>query len=429
MALSAEEKYRRRNDERVKEIASRICRKDTGKPYVFISYKSDAWEKVLGDIVYRLVMDYGLNIYFDADFNRCNPLWIKQFPDNMDTENCKGIIAFVDDAYATSYATLMELMYSQVGCEDRKQVVTVDLGELTNINDVGDTGLGVQVYEDGSVNTGANEEIKLFKYMIDRLKYKQDDIGEILIDPKLVYKYNNSNKLIKALCSKMLIEVLKSTNTNRNYINKGIELDDIVSTIKNACGEEVFSSLDKNQIKKNDNEKNHDKEPVNTVCTDNTAKAIAGGKDRTVTKATSNEFQYTLWNVPHSSKNLKNFMTDVFDLIAEKYPDKVPEIAASTDITSVARKDDKAKIEKYTYFRNSIDRSVKDIMYCVGASYGRKEGIKQLEKMLSLCGENKNELKITAAPPIKPRSSQSNVEKEALEEEKNKKKEGLGELL
>ena len=31
----------------------------------------------------------------------------------MSSEYCKGVFAFLDNWYATSYATLMELMYSQ----------------------------------------------------------------------------------------------------------------------------------------------------------------------------------------------------------------------------------------------------------------------------------------------------------------------------
>ena len=44
------------------------------KSYVFISYKSDDWKTVLGDIVYKLVKEHGLNVYFDGDFSGHNPL-------------------------------------------------------------------------------------------------------------------------------------------------------------------------------------------------------------------------------------------------------------------------------------------------------------------------------------------------------------------
>lgn len=56
-----------------------------------------------------MVKEHGLNVYFDGDFSGHNPLWTDQFPENMESGNCRGVDAFIDDAYTKSYATLMEL--------------------------------------------------------------------------------------------------------------------------------------------------------------------------------------------------------------------------------------------------------------------------------------------------------------------------------
>ena len=63
------EKTKRKEDERVKWIKKNLVNKDSGKDYVFVSYKSDDWEKVLGEIVYPLMNEHGLNVYFDGDFD------------------------------------------------------------------------------------------------------------------------------------------------------------------------------------------------------------------------------------------------------------------------------------------------------------------------------------------------------------------------
>ena len=246
MALSNAEKERRRNDPRVKDITERICRHNSGKPYVFISYKSDEWERVLGDIVHKLVMDFGLNVYFDGDFNGHNPLWTEQFPENMEADNCKGIIAFVDDAYTTSYATLMELLYSQVGCQQteppynsvEKPVVTVNLGTLTVIHDKSDTGLGTQSYEDGEANVHWKDEKNLF----DEL-FRKAEKFEIISNTVKPYK-KAKEKLNKELCSAMFKEVLAYIGVNDNYIGAGITLKDIVHTIESEFGEDVFEKSD-----------------------------------------------------------------------------------------------------------------------------------------------------------------------------------------
>ena len=56
-----------------------------------------------------MVKEHGLNVYFDGDFSGHNLLWTEQFPENMESGNCRGVVAFIDDVYTKSYATLMEL--------------------------------------------------------------------------------------------------------------------------------------------------------------------------------------------------------------------------------------------------------------------------------------------------------------------------------
>lgn len=108
-----------------------ICNKESGKPYVFISYKSDDWETVLQDVVYKLVKDYGLNIYFDGDFDSNSIGWLEQFRTNMRSDLCRRILVFRSARYMTSYATVLELMYSQSGLADSAQkklpIICVDL--------------------------------------------------------------------------------------------------------------------------------------------------------------------------------------------------------------------------------------------------------------------------------------------------------------
>jgi hypothetical protein len=283
MALSNAEKERRRNDPRIKDITERICRYDSGKPYVFISYKSDDWERVLGDIVHKLVMDFGLNVYFDGDFNGHNPIWTQQFQENMDADNCKGVIAFVDNASTTSYATLMELLYSQVGCQQNeppyarmpKPVVPINLEPLKIIHDKSDTGLGVQYYEDGTTNIHSEAEKDLF----DRL-FKKAEKYEIISNTVKPYK-KAKEKLNKELCSAMFQEVLASIHANDNDIDAGITLEDIVHTIESECGKDVFGKIDSGLDDKSENEKKSIKDGENDRKTsdkgDESGKVSDGG--------------------------------------------------------------------------------------------------------------------------------------------------------
>ena len=100
MGLTNEQEKAREEDANVRYLSQNICNKDGDKDFVFISYKSDDWEIVLKEIVYKLVKEYGLNIYFDGDFKDNNPHWTTQFPDNMESDKCKGVLVFLDDKYA-----------------------------------------------------------------------------------------------------------------------------------------------------------------------------------------------------------------------------------------------------------------------------------------------------------------------------------------
>lgn len=244
MGLSAEEKEKREQDEHVKYITEHVCNKDGDKPYVFISYKSDDWEIVLQDIVYRLVKEEGLNVYFDGDFGGHNSHWTTQFPQNMGDPKCKGVLAFLDDKYATSYATVLELMYSQGSCQDpdnsydyvKKKVIPVNLGPLTSIKDKSDTGLGKTESPNGERNPKAVDEKKLFDGAFRRACKKG-------IFDKSIQPYEaNEGSLPKDLCSVMLTELLEEINCNYNdYPKKGYSIKNIVASIRSACGNEVFS--------------------------------------------------------------------------------------------------------------------------------------------------------------------------------------------
>ena len=75
----------------IKWIKDKCLRtKDSKENYVFISYKSDNYEKVLDDIVFKACKKYGLKVYFDTAFDDNTDSWINQFYDNMTSAYCKA---------------------------------------------------------------------------------------------------------------------------------------------------------------------------------------------------------------------------------------------------------------------------------------------------------------------------------------------------
>lgn len=243
-------------NEHVQYIVDRLCNKDGDKPYVFISYRSKDREVVLHDIVYTLVKKYHLNVYFDGDFDGHNPLWTEQFPANMGSPLCRGVLAFVDKEYMTSYATLMELLYSQAGCtnEDHevapKTIIPINLEKPQKINDETDTGLGKKVYEDNTINIHYAEELQLFNETFDVAC--EDEMHIFKAITKKNYKeksrHPNGPLLPKWLCSEMMSQLLAYNGANDNYYQGTDALDGIVRSIKDACGQEVFLSSEDTEV-------------------------------------------------------------------------------------------------------------------------------------------------------------------------------------
>ena len=239
--MTKEEEKERKNDDKVNELKNHICYGGEEKPYVFISYKSDDWKIVLRDVVYRLWHDYGLNFYFDGAFDGKNPLWTKQFPENMSHPDCKGVLAFVDQKYSTSYATLLELMYSQTVSGGEKPVVTVNLGKFPEIKSTNrdaniDTGLGDDSNDDD--NNNAEKEVELFDDTYSDLI----DAGVITGKAKGAYKPYKNKKLTHRECNIIVRHIIGNLEIQKNKYEKGDSLEDLVNTIKSAFEGDVFGS-------------------------------------------------------------------------------------------------------------------------------------------------------------------------------------------
>ena len=116
--MTDEQKIERRKwlDENFKDnmICNNKKSKEDGTYYVFISYKSDDWEKALKDIVYPLVKDYGLNVYFDREFEDRNDNWVTQFTDNMNDPFCKGVVAFYSKKYTNVHIKTLRIRIRMV---------------------------------------------------------------------------------------------------------------------------------------------------------------------------------------------------------------------------------------------------------------------------------------------------------------------------
>lgn len=140
MGLTVEQRRERQASQRLKDLKYTIPTDE--KAYLFISYKSDDWEKVLEEVVYKLQKKTGLRIYYDKAFDfESNEQWLIQMQKAIMSTHCKGVICFISEAYMTSYAALMEILFSQTEeVKDRHDDKGLELFEvrldLDTVNDI-----------------------------------------------------------------------------------------------------------------------------------------------------------------------------------------------------------------------------------------------------------------------------------------------------
>ena len=227
---------------------------EDNKPYVFVSYKSDSWELVLTEIVYTLQKKYGLRVYFDKSFNENNNIWTDQFPLNMSDPNCKAVLAFIDNSYYSSYATLLELMYSQTNLAvnvkkknvlEGLPVIPVNLERIKEMPSElvkQDTGLGVETFVNGIKNINAKAEKTFFDKTFKELVYSK---RKILENAEYVYSIEEPNQtLSKYACFSIMEELYKKLKVSENTYESDIDqkrfYDPLVRTIKSVAPE-VFN--------------------------------------------------------------------------------------------------------------------------------------------------------------------------------------------
>lgn len=385
--MTPEENRKRDEDGHVRFLKEHICDKNSDAPFVFISYKSDDWKAVLHDVVYTLVKDYGLNVYFDGSFDSHNSLWISQFPENMEDYKCKGILSFFDNKYATSYATLLELMYSQTLAANRGlKVVPINLEKLTKIDGplgAEDTGLGVEQYEDETRNVNAKAEKELFTEVFEELKER-----EILKTSKFIYK---GKKLTKKICSEITAEIIAYLRINENYYEEGKSLDGIVNSIKDACGEEVFNRApDYGEAKAQELpgcerievQEIHKEPPVELSNEEKEKKRKASGT-----------YDFVLYGIEYRDMLLKNMMLTVFEEIMNRHAGKTDELLAS--LKCLAKGNVISKDARPTTFRAGKAAVIGGREISIGTSLDSKAVLNYINKLIYLCGEPRHIFKLS----------------------------------
>ena len=360
-------------EEKIGYLKEHICNKDGDKDYLFISYKSTDKELVLGEIVYKLVYDYGLNVYFDGDFDKHNADWIEQFRSNMESPHCKAIITFIDNAYLTSYATLMEVVYSQTAAlrslkpKDQFPIYTVSINngwaEVLAEEKNEDIGLNKE-YIEGNKNLTAEKENKQLNTDIDAL--------DELLRKEIRKLYYEKAKLKKGNCYK-IFEILLKGRREVKYKDENT-LRDFYTMIFGDV-ESVFSKkIDTKDIKTVKHEQEYIEKPVDSV--------LKSGK-----KKSYGTYDFMLYGEKYENYKLKNVLITTFKEVINKNLDKLDILI--NQINCLQEGDVLKNKEYSSVFRAGEVVKFNGKEVTIGTSLNKEAVFNYINKLIELCGEDK----------------------------------------
>lgn len=195
------------------------------KGYIFISYKSDDWEKVFKEKVFELQKN-GVRIYCDKNFDDENHPWLDTMKRNLNFSS--AVMLFISEEYMTSMATLIELLYA---IEKHKEIIPVFLEEKSVI----DYNLKAKALdlESEQIKGTATEFTFLQELLDDELEQYEGTFKDSL--KKISQKISKSiakKSLTKKAVKDAFNEILNSGYLQDNAFNKPIST--LINTIKSA---------------------------------------------------------------------------------------------------------------------------------------------------------------------------------------------------
>ena len=416
--MKREEYEERMKDSKYRELTVTNC--NSGKDYVFISYRGNSWKTVLTDIVYKLQKEYKLRIYFDKEFASETNIWIEQFIKNMDSSHCKACLCFFDEGYVTSYATLLELMHamnprSKLGDSIFPISFPINWRGLDSAD--WDTGLGVMDPD----NPGWEEEKRTFEREFNSIKKRYPAVED--------YYYEGA--VLRGCDCKDIMAIIQPKN-KRDYADEDAYYKQfIIDPLKKKCpGVFEEAAVSQYQVIIINNEKQTtfkinegDFVPEQDAGTrdgfefegwfvSNTdeewdfSNPVHGdieihAKWEAIKPDSIEGYKYTIFGEYYEagSREQGKLMFDAFESLIKRYPGCEEKL---TQKTSVARAEDVKNANtpeaNPTYFRGCKEFEVNGQKYLVGTSYGFKAKLAEIKGMFKICGADLSEFVLNGEP-------------------------------
>lgn len=193
------------------------------KPYVFISYASDNWERVFKEAVVPMQKQYGLQVYADKAFDKVNDKWIVPMLRNV--RGADAVVAFVSQSYIESYACFLELL---TAVNNRKQIIFVSLEEGLRLGDTTDLPVVERGAKNEILNQGANISTNTNNTSNDIMRAMKSAYTSIstLLEQDALSKYDISDAFINffrdASINRKTISDLRAVRSTIHSVSKRV---------------------------------------------------------------------------------------------------------------------------------------------------------------------------------------------------------------
>lgn len=189
------------------------------KPFVFISYASDNWERVFKSAVVPMQREYGLSVYADKAFDKVNDKWIVPMLRNI--RGADVIVAFVSQSYIESYACFLEML---TAVNNKKPIVFVSLEDELHLGDTTDQPNVERGVKNEILNQGANIATNTNNTSNDIMRAMKSAFTSIstLLEQDALSKYDISDAFIN---------FFRDASINRKTIN---DLNAVRGTIESV---------------------------------------------------------------------------------------------------------------------------------------------------------------------------------------------------
>lgn len=383
----------RANSRKVQEL--QVTANKDGKSYVFISYKSDDWKTVLEDIVWELQRRYGLRVYFDKKFASSNEKWAAQMQDEIGL-HCAAMLSFVSPKYLTSYATLMEVLYSQVENKSKrkykKNVAPISI--LLNENRMEDVAQKISDAEQNENVRMESDEEALLKRWAGQGEAKGGSIAEAV--GFLQDRWTSRAEIRKGEVSDACQCLLQGTHglflpylENANEVARDAFFENLVSRIRESAASRAVEPPFDPAIREALRETPAPAPIQPAVAADKSAPMPEGARQAHKRASVTGDIRYTLEGESFC-ENQSEMMLRVFEKVLARHPE-IREQAVK-DLLCASRTDWKQasdQKEMPSYFR--VCRTFhfpEGDQICIGTAFALQQKLTQIAKLLALCGES-----------------------------------------